>query len=72
MDSRAIAALLFIVFIVLINLAMIGVVRALMRPNGRNSPMEMLSRALNPRSKADPAGELRRRIQDLKPDSKKE
>jgi hypothetical protein len=66
-NSRAaIAALLFIVLIVGINVMMYGIVRGIMR-GGKNGPFETMMKALNPAGKKrdDEYQELRRSVSEL-------
>ena len=66
-NSRAaIAALIFIVMILGINVMMYGVVRGIMR-GGKNGPFETMMKAINPaqKKKDDEMEELRRTVQSL-------
>lgn len=69
-NSRAaIAALLFVVLIVGINVVMYGIVRGIMR-GGKNGPFETMMKALNPSGKKrdDEYEELRRSVGRLSGD----
>lgn len=66
-NSRAaVAAFLFIVLIVGINIVMYGIVRGIMR-GGKNGPFETMMKALDPtrRKRDDEFEELRRSVQNL-------
>lgn len=66
-NSRAaIAAFLFIVLIVGINIVMYGIVRGIMR-GGKNGPLETMMKAMDPTRKKrdDEFEELRRSVQNL-------
>lgn len=66
-NSRtAIAALLFIILIVGINVMMYGIVRGVMR-GGKNGPLETMMKAINPvgKKRDDEYEELRRSVGQL-------
>lgn len=66
-NSRtAIAALLFIILIVGINVMMYGIVRGIMR-GGKNGPLETMMKAINPvgKKRDDEYEELRRSVGQL-------
>lgn len=66
-NSRAtLAALLFVVLIVGINVMMYGIVRGIMR-GGKNGPFETMMKAINPAGKKrdDEYEELRRSVGQL-------
>lgn len=67
MESKTIAALLFIVVIVGINFVMYGIVRGLMRSNRKGNIFETLGKTFNPaaQKKDNELQELRQRIEEL-------
>lgn len=66
-DSRAgIAALIFVLLILGVNVVMYGIVRGVMR-SGKNGPFETMMKAINPaqKKKDNDMEELRRTVQEL-------
>jgi len=73
-NSRAaIAALVFVLLIVGVNVMMYGIVRSIMR-GGKNGPFETMMKALDPAGKKrdDEYKELRRSVQELTGDDDSE
>lgn len=66
MSKTAIAALIFILMIVGVNVVMYGIVRGVMR-GGKDDPLLKIMKAMNPaqQKKEDEMEELRRNIQAL-------